>query len=116
MRMLLHVLFLAAAMIPAGEAGAGEPGASLPGMGLRYSGAPQAVPKDAPAQPYAMNYTDEAAQTLGIRNGYMDLFSPRPAQSDSLAPTLSGGIDGGGAMLKLRWYMGQWASLPGQKP
>ena len=60
----------------------------------------------AQAQPYPMNYAEEAVQTLGFRNGHMDFFSTRPQPDGSLVPTFSGGVDRGGVMLKLQWHPG----------
>jgi len=59
----------------------------------------------APSQPYAMNYTDEAAQKLGIRDGKWEAFNGR--SSDPLMPSLKGGIDHGGPMISLQWRPGQ---------
>ena len=70
-----------------------------------YPGAPRAV-IDNPDAPYAMTYTDEAVQSLGFRDGRMDLFSTKPA-SHSYWPSFSGGVGGDGAMLKLQWHPGQ---------
>ncbi len=60
---------------------------------------------DSRSQPYAMNYADEAAQTLGIQNGKWEAFDTR--SSDPLMPSLKGGIDGGRAMIGLQWRPGQ---------
>jgi hypothetical protein len=62
-------------------------------MELRYS--------DAPNQPYAMNYTDEAAQRLGVHDGQWEAFETHP--SDPLLPSFRGGVDNGSAMVKLQW-------------
>jgi hypothetical protein len=58
---------------------------------------------DDQAQPYAMSYTDEAAQKLGIRDGRWDAFEPRSGDM----PSLKGGMDGGRPMLMLQWRPGQ---------
>lgn len=71
-----------------------------------YPGAPKPVYDDVKA-PYAMNYADEAVQTLGFRDGHMDLFSTKPVQKGSFLPSFSGGVGGDGAMLKLQWRPGQ---------
>jgi hypothetical protein len=71
-----------------------------------YPGAPKAVSGDNQSAPYAMTYTDEAVQTLGFRNGHMDVFSTKPA-AHSYWPSFSGGVGGDGAMLKLQWHPGQ---------
>jgi hypothetical protein len=62
-------------------------------MELRYS--------DAQSQPYAMNYTDEAAQRLGVHDGQWEAFDTH--SSDPLVPSFRGGVDNGSAMVKLQW-------------
>jgi hypothetical protein len=58
------------------------------------------------APPYAMNYTDEAAQSLGVQGGRLDLFDT--GRSDNgFVPALKGGVDGGGAMIRLQWHPGE---------
>ncbi|MEO8300359.1 MAG: hypothetical protein ABI608_01125 [Rhizomicrobium sp.] len=54
-------------------------------------------------QPYAMSYTDEAARTLGVREGQWEAFSPRSGDM----PSLKGGLSGGRPMLILQWRPGQ---------
>jgi hypothetical protein len=71
-----------------------------------YPGAPRQGRDDKPAAPYAMNYADEAVQSLDFQDGHVDLFSTHPA-SHSYWPGFSGGLGGDGAMLKLRWHPGQ---------
>ena len=56
-----------------------------------------------PQAPYAMNYTDELARSLGVKGGRMDLFDSGPSGSAYL-PAIKGGVDGGGAMLRLQWH------------
>jgi hypothetical protein len=56
-------------------------------------------------QPYAMNYSDEAAQRLGIRNGNWEAFDAQ--SSDSLMPSLRGGIEKGRPAISLQWRPGQ---------
>ena len=58
-----------------------------------------------PTQPYAMNFTDEAAQTLGVHDGRWEAFDTGPSRN-GLTPNLSGGIDSGHAMIKLQWRPG----------
>jgi hypothetical protein len=58
------------------------------------------------APPYAMNYTDEVARSLGVRGGRMDLFDTGPADNP-LVPALKGGVDGDGAMIRLQWHPGE---------
>jgi hypothetical protein len=71
-----------------------------------YPGAPKPV-QEKTESPYAMNYTDEAAQTIGVRDGRWDVFSAKPAENRSYLPSLSGGVSGDGAMLKLQWHPGE---------
>ena len=56
---------------------------------------------DSQPQPYAMNYTDEAAQTLGVKDGKWEAFSTQ--SPDPLMPRFKGGIDSGRAMIGLQW-------------
>ena len=74
-----------------------------------YPGAPrQLYDDDTIKTPYPMNYADEAVQTLGFRNGQMDVFSAKVGENDSpFVPTFSGGVGGEGAMLKLQWHPGE---------
>ena len=62
-------------------------------MDLRYG--------DSQNQPYAMSYTDEAAQQLGVHDGRWEAFATH--SSDPLVPSFKGGVDNGSAMLKLQW-------------
>ena len=56
--------------------------------------------------PYAMTYADEAAQSLGVKDGHMDVFSI-PADSSGYVPSFSGGVGSDGAMLWLQWHPGE---------
>ena len=47
--------------------------------------------------PYPMTYSEQVAQSLGVRNGRVDLIAPQT--STPYAPSLSVG----GGMLRLRW-------------
>ena len=71
-----------------------------------YPGAPRIVRDDKPS-PYPMNYADEAAQNLGVRNGRMELFDAPSRDDSGFAPGVSGGVDGNGAMFKLQWHPGE---------
>ena len=71
----------------------------------QYPGAPKRVYDDEKL-PYAMTYTEEVAQTLGVKNGRMDVFSTQPTSS-GLMPAISGGLGGDGAMLRFRWHPGE---------
>lgn len=55
--------------------------------------------------PYAMNYADEAAETLGVKGGRWEAFDTGSgsSSSDPFLPSLHGGVDGRGAMLRLQW-------------
>lgn len=53
------------------------------------------------SQPYAMNYSDEAARTLGVHDGQWEAFDTH--SSDPLVPSFKGGVDSGAAMFKLEW-------------
>jgi hypothetical protein len=66
-------------------------------LDLRYS--------DNQTQPYAMNYTDEAAQSLGIHDGQWVAFDSHPG--DGMLPSIKGGVDKGSAMFKLQWTPGR---------
>lgn len=68
---------------------------------------PQPQPPPDKTVPYPMNYADEAAETLGIKNGHLDVFSIQPKSTGSLLPNVSGGVDHEGAMLKLQWHPGE---------
>ncbi|HWU56574.1 MAG TPA: hypothetical protein VN175_13785 [Rhizomicrobium sp.] len=59
---------------------------------------------DSPKQPYATNYTDEAARRLGVENGNWEAFSTHP--SAPLMPRFRGGIEGGRATIGLQWRLG----------
>jgi hypothetical protein len=54
-----------------------------------------------PTQPYAMSFTDEAAQTLGVKNGRWEAFDTGPSRN-GLTTNLSGGIDRGHAVINLQ--------------
>src|SRR4051812_26224012 len=82
------------------------PGSNPLASPLSYPGAPKPAAPEQQKQPYAMNYTDEAAQTLGVRDGHMDVFSTKPVAHGGLMPTISGGLGGEGAMLRLQWRPG----------
>src|SRR3954470_7169394 len=76
------------------------PGSNSLASPLTYPGAPKPPAPETQKQPYAMNYSDEAAQTLGVRDGRLDVFSTRPSPRNGLMPSLSGGVGGDGAMLR----------------
>ena len=58
---------------------------------------------DTQPQPYAMNYSDEAAQTLGVREGKWEAFTPHSSDM----PSIKGSMDSGRPMLILQWRPGQ---------
>ena len=59
-----------------------------------------------PSTPYAMNYTDEVAQSLGVVGGRADFIDTGHSDND-LLPALKAGVDRGGAMLRLQWHPGE---------
>ena len=69
-------------------------------LSLQYPGGPKAQP-ETPKTPYALNYTDQMAQSLGVHDGRMDFSGNR---ADSRLPTVSGGLGGGGPMVRLQWH------------
>ena len=71
-----------------------------------YPGAPNPVRDEQPG-PYAMNYADEAAQAIGVRDGHVDVFATKPAENSPYMPSFSGGLGSDGAMLKLQWHPGE---------
>jgi len=68
---------------------------------------PLQLPVDKPDPPYALNYTDEAAQTLGIKHGNVDLFSGDSGRDDGVIPDVKGGIYHGRTMLQFQWRLAQ---------
>ncbi len=93
-------LAIAAGPLPAWAFRVPETNAAWPTphqLELRYA--------DRRPQPYAMNYADEAARTLGIQDGKWEAFSTH--SGDPLMPRFKGGIDGGRAMIGLQWRPGQ---------
>jgi hypothetical protein len=97
--------FLIAGLAVSAAAAAQLPGQNILASPLSYPGAPKRIYND-PKQPYAMNYTDEAAQALGVKDGHMDVFSTQPTDRNNLMPRLSGGVDSSGAMIRLQWRPG----------
>ena len=81
------------------------PGQSYLSSTLQYPGAPKRIYDDKHL-PYAKNYADEAAQNLGVKDGHMDVFSTQPTSS-GFVPSISGGLGGDGAMVRLRWHPGE---------
>ena len=77
---------------------------------MSYPGEPKPVPEEPdhpPVKPaFAMTYSEEAAQQLGVRDGRMDLFSTQPSSHSDLIPRFSGGVGRGGAMIRLQWNAG----------
>ncbi len=56
---------------------------------------------DSERQPYAMSYSDEAANRLGLADGRWEAFGTRSA--DPTGPSLKGGFNTQGAVLTLHW-------------
>ena len=68
-----------------------------------YLGQSAAQPQDGPTAPYAMSYSDEVAQALGLKNGPVNLLSSAGPAKGISHPALSGGIKHNGVMFKLEW-------------
>jgi hypothetical protein len=62
--------------------------------------------QDQSAQPYAMSYTDEVAQSLGVQSGKVEFFDSGRSD-DAFVPALKAGVDGGSAMIRLQWHPGE---------
>jgi hypothetical protein len=56
---------------------------------------------DSLREPYAMSYSDEAAQRLGLADGRWEAFHAE--SGNSAGPSLRGGLDTHGAVLRLQW-------------
>jgi hypothetical protein len=52
-------------------------------------------------RPYAMNYAEEAAQSLGLQDGKWEAFDGHAR--DPLMPSVGGGLQGGRPMITFRW-------------
>jgi hypothetical protein len=92
----LAFAFLAVAAGPAPAWAFGALGSNWPAphqIELSYAAPPR----------YAMNYVDEAAQTLGIHEGQWEAFAPR----SSNMPSLMGSMKSGRPMLILQWRPGK---------
>jgi len=59
-----------------------------------------------PKAPYAMTYMDDVARSLGVAGGKAD-FLDTGRTRDPLMPSLKGGVDRGGLMLRLQWRPGE---------
>jgi hypothetical protein len=75
----------------------GEPGFDTPAPIQHVQEARYA---DTQTTPYPMNYADDAARTLGVKDGRMQFTG---ASADPLMPSVNGGVDSGRPMLKLQW-------------
>jgi hypothetical protein len=59
-----------------------------------------------PAAPFAIAYSDEAAETLGVHDGkWAFLDTGRPARA--YMPSLKGGVERDGLKLRLMWNLGR---------
>ena len=97
MRKLFAAGLAVAALLVAGPAFAfrvPDPNAPWPTPHQREAGY-----ADQERQPYAMNYSDEAARSLGLTDGRWEAFNSRSAAG----ATLKGGLDTHGAVLRLQW-------------
>ena len=98
MRRLFASGLVVAALLVAGPAFAfrvPDPNAAWPTPHQR-----EAAYADRERQPYAMSYSDEAAQRLGLADGHWEAFQ---GQSGGSGPTFKGGLDTRGAVLRLQW-------------
>ena len=89
-------LALIAAIVPASAFRPPETNTAFPSQhqrDLRYA--------DSQTQPYAMNYSDEAARRLGVQDGRWEAFETY--SNDPLVPSFKGGVDSGAAMFRLQW-------------
>jgi len=59
--------------------------------------------QDATSPVYPMNYTDELAKSLGVKNGDLDFFSTNSSGNIGSTPTFSAGITHQGAAFRIRW-------------
>ena len=57
---------------------------------------------DNQAQRYPTVWGDEAAQTLGVKDGKWEAFHTVP--DSRLEPSLNAGVDQGSAMVRLSWH------------
>jgi hypothetical protein len=103
-RQVLIFLFAAAVLTGGVVSASAAPGLDL-SPNLAYAHPQSLAYQDQPAQPYAMNYSDEIAQMLGVQNGRWEAFDTGPSR-DIFVPSLNVGVDRGGAMMKLRWRPG----------
>jgi hypothetical protein len=79
---------------------------AAPAYAYRGPELPQAVPDHVREaryaevkSPYAMSYSDEAAQKLGLKDGQWEAFkSDTPGM-----PSFNAGVGDGGPMLRLQW-------------
>jgi hypothetical protein len=88
-----------AALLVAGPAygfRAPDPNAAWPTPRQREAGY-----ADRERQPYAMTYSDEAAQRLGLADGRWEAFNSQA--SGPAGPSFKGGLDTRGAVLRLQW-------------
>ena len=103
----MRVWVLLAAAIPVLIAGAAPAWAfsPVPETNKAWPTEHQQALRTAANQPdlYAMRYTDEAAQTLGFKDGKWEAFNP----SDPMLPRVKGGLDGGRPTVQLQWRPGQ---------
>lgn len=98
-----HSVLIAAAVLSATPALAARRfNSATPAFPIEHQVASAIADKDQQG-PYAMNYADEAAQSLGVSHGRWDAFDTGTSSSNPFMPALKGGVDGGGAMIRLQW-------------
>ena len=91
-------IFLTLALVATAPAVAAEPQFNAPALIPHVQ---EASAAEQTKTPYAMNYTDEAAQSLGVKDGKWEAFTA--TSSSPILPSLNAGADSGGAMIKLQW-------------
>ncbi len=67
---------------------------------------PQNPPVRRTAPKFTLTYTDAIAERLGVSGGRMDFFEHRLGSGET-GPALVGTVDGGHALLALRWHPGE---------
>ena len=93
--------FLIAAALVIGAAPARAWGLPDGNAGLTSEHVREARYAERETQRYPTTWGDEAAQTLGVRDGKWEAFATKP--SSRFEPSLNAGVDQGSAMLRLSW-------------
>ena len=103
----IAILFLSAGLVlAASPALAAHAPTVAPVFHTEHDTAVHFQDQDQAAQPYAMSYTDEVAQSLGVQSGKVEFFDSGRSD-DGFVPALKAGVDGGSAMIRLQWHPGE---------